>query len=123
MKLLYTKTMATKNTSKRFAPKLHIRKGDKVMVISGDYKGRTGEVIEVIPSKNRAVVEGVNIVKKHIKATQNESGGIVEMPASIHISNLSLVDPKSGEPTRINYDVDNNGVKVRIKKKSGNVIK
>ncbi|MCB0522902.1 MAG: 50S ribosomal protein L24 [Saprospiraceae bacterium] len=115
--------MATKNTSKRFAPKLHIRKGDKVMVISGDYKGRTGEVIEVIPSKNRAVVEGVNIVKKHIKATQNESGGIVEMPASIHISNLSLVDPKSGEPTRINYDVDNNGVKVRISKKSGNVIK
>lgn len=92
------------------------------MVISGDYKGKTGEVKEVIPSKNRAVVEGVNIVKKHVKATQNEAGGIIEIPASIHISNLSLVDPKSGEATRINYRIDN-GVKVRISKKSGNVIK
>jgi large subunit ribosomal protein L24 len=114
--------MATKNTSKRFAPKLHIHKGDKVIVIAGDDKGKTGEVIEIIPSKNRAVVEGVNIVKKHVKATQNESGGIVEMSASIHISNLSLVDPKSGEATRISYRVDN-GEKVRISKKSGNVIK
>jgi len=67
-------------------------------------------------------VEGVNIVKKHVKATQNESGGITEMSASIHISNLSLVDPKSGEATRINYGIEND-VKVRISKKSGNVIK
>jgi large subunit ribosomal protein L24 len=114
--------MATKNTSKRFAPKFNIRKGDKVIVIAGDDKGKTGEVTEVIPSKNRALVEGVNIVKKHVKATQNESGGIIEMSASIHISNLSLVDPKSGEATRISYREDN-GVKVRISKKSGNVIK
>jgi large subunit ribosomal protein L24 len=114
--------MATKNTSKRFAPKLHIHKGDKVIVIAGDDKGKAGEVIEIIPSKNRAVVEGVNIVKKHVKATQNESGGIVEMPASIHISNLSLVDPTSGEATRIGYR-EENGVKVRFSKKSGNVIK
>jgi large subunit ribosomal protein L24 len=114
--------MATKNTSKRFAPKLHIHKGDKVIVIAGDDKGKTGEVIEMITSKSRAVVEGVNIVKKHVKATQNESGGIIEMPASIHISNLSLVDPKSGEATRISYRVEN-GEKLRISKKSGNVIK
>ncbi len=114
--------MATKNTSKRFAPKFHIRKGDQVIVIAGDDKGKTGEVTEVIPNKNRALVEGVNIVKKHVKATQNESGGIVEMSASIHISNLSLIDPKSGEATRISYRIDN-GEKVRISKKSGNVIK
>lgn len=114
--------MATKNSSKRFTPKLNIRKGDKVMVISGDEKGKVGEVIEVIPAKNRAVVEGVNIVKKHVKATQYESGGISEMPASINISNLSLVDPKTGEATRIGYR-EENGVKVRYSKKSGNVIK
>ena len=114
--------MATKNTSKRFAPKIHIRKGDQVIVIAGDDKGKTGEVVEVIPGKYRALVEGVNIVKKHVKATQNESGGITEMPASIHISNLSLVDPKSGGATRISNRVEN-GVKVRISKKSGNVIK
>ncbi len=114
--------MATKNTSKRFAPKIHIRKGDRVIVLAGDDNGKTGEVTEVIPSKYRAVVEGVNIVKKHVKATQNESGGITEMSASIHISNLSLVDPKSGEATRINYGIEND-VKVRISKKSGNVIK
>lgn len=114
--------MATKNSSKRFAPKLHIRKGDRVMVIAGDDKGKVGEVIEMIPNKNRALVEGVNIVKKHLKATQTESGGITEMPASIHISNLALVDPKSGEATRIGYR-EENGVKVRYSKKSGNVIK
>jgi large subunit ribosomal protein L24 len=114
--------MATKNTSKRFAPKIHIRKGDRVIVIAGDDKGKTGEVTEVIPGKYRALVEGVNIVKKHVKATQNESGGITEMSASIHISNLSLIDPKSGEATRISNRVEN-GVKVRISKKSGNVIK
>ncbi len=115
--------MATKNTSKRFAPKLHIRKGDRVMVIAGDDKGKVGEVIEVIPSRNRAVVEGVNIVKKHLKATQYEAGGITDMPASIHISNLSLVDPKSGEATRIGIRTENDGSKVRYSKKSGNVIK
>ncbi|MBL7826482.1 MAG: 50S ribosomal protein L24 [Saprospiraceae bacterium] len=114
--------MATKNTSKRFAPKLQIRKGDRVMVIAGDDKGKVGEVIEVIPSKNRAIVEGVNIVKKHMKATQYEAGGITEMSASIHVSNLSLIDPKSGEATRVGYR-EENGAKVRYSKKSGNVIK
>ena len=115
--------MATnKNTAKRFTPKLHIRKGDRVMVISGDDKGRTGEVLQVFPDKNRAIVEGVRIVKKHVKATQTESGGIQEMEASIHISNLAHVDPKSGEATRIGRR-EENGVRVRYSKKTGNVIK
>jgi large subunit ribosomal protein L24 len=114
--------MATKNTVKRFAPKLHVRKGDQVMVIAGDNKGKTGQVIQVIPEKNRAVVEGVNIVKKHVKATQNEEGGIQEMEAPIHISNLAVLDPKTGEPTRIGRRSEN-GVNVRYSKKTGNVIK
>ena len=92
------------------------------MVIAGDDKGKTGEVIQVFPEKNRAIVEGVNIVKKHVKATQTEEGGIQEMAASVHMSNLALVDPKSGEPTRVGRKVEN-GVSVRYSKKSGNIIK
>ncbi len=114
--------MATKNKVKRFAPKLHVRKGDQVMVLSGDDKGKTGLVIQVIPDKNRAVVEGVNIVKKHVKATQNEPGGIQEMESTIHISNLALVDPKTGEATRVGRRIEN-GESVRFSKKTGNVIK
>ena len=85
----------------RFAPKLHIKKGDKVCVIAGAYKGTEGEVLEVLPVKNRAIVEGVNMVKKHTKPTNDNPGGINEMKHPIHISNLMLVDPKTGEPTRI----------------------
>ena len=114
--------MATKQQTKRHQPKLHIRRGDTVMVIAGDDKGKTGEVIQVIPSKMRAVVDGVNIVKKHMKATQTEEGGIVEMPASIHVSNLSLIDPKTGQPTRVGRR-EENGQSVRYSKKSGNIIK
>lgn len=115
--------MATKkNSVKRFAPKLHIRKGDNVVVISGDDKGKKGEVLQVFPDLNRAIVQGVRIVKKHVKATQTEAGGIQEMEATIHISNLAHVDPKSGEATRIGRR-EENGVRVRFSKKSGNVIK
>jgi len=114
--------MATKNKVKRFAPKLHVRKGDKVMVLAGDDKGNTGQVIQVIPDKNRAVVEGVNIVKKHVKATQNEEGGIQEMEATIHLSNLAVLDPQTGEPTRVGRRSEN-GESVRYSKKTGNVIK
>jgi len=92
------------------------------MVIAGDDKGKTGEVIQVIPSKMRAVVEGINIVKKHVKATQDQEGGITEMPAPVHVSNLALLDPKSGEPTRVGRRQEN-GVWVRYSKKSGNIIK
>ncbi|MBX2891854.1 MAG: 50S ribosomal protein L24 [Saprospiraceae bacterium] len=114
--------MATKHKVKRFAPKLHVRKGDTVMVLAGDDKGKTGQVLQVFPDKNRAIVEGVNIVKKHVKATQNEAGGIQEMEATIHISNLALLDPKTGEPTRVGRRQED-GVSVRYSKKTGNVIK
>ncbi|MCW5924463.1 MAG: 50S ribosomal protein L24 [Saprospiraceae bacterium] len=114
--------MATKHKVKRFAPKLHVRKGDTVMVLAGDDKGKTGQVLQVFPDKNRAIVEGVNIVKKHVKATQNEPGGIQEMEATIHISNLALLDPKTGEPTRVGRRQED-GVSVRYSKKTGNVIK
>lgn len=114
--------MATKHKVKRFAPKLHVRKGDTVMVLAGDDKGKTGQVLQVFPDKNRAIVEGVNIVKKHVKATQNEAGGIQEMEATIHISNLALLDPKTGEPTRVGRRRED-GASVRYSKKTGNVIK
>lgn len=114
--------MATKHKVKRFAPKLHVRKGDQVMVLAGDDKGKTGLVIQVFPDKNRAVVEGVNIVKKHVKATQNEPGGIQEMESTIHLSNLAVVDPKTGEPTRVGRR-NENGESIRFSKKTGNVIK
>lgn len=104
--------------------KLHIKKGDKVFVIAGAYKDldKAREVLEVIPSKNRAVVDGVNIRKKHQKPTQNDPGGIKEMPAPIHLSNLMLSDPKTGEPTRIGRKKLDDGKTVRYSKKSGEII-
>ncbi len=91
------------------------------MVIAGDDKGKTGEVLQVLPVKMRAVVDGVNIVKRHVKASQTEEGGIVEKPAAIHVSNLALIDPKTGEATRIGRR-EENGQWVRYSKKSGNII-
>lgn len=108
---------------KRFAPKLKIKKGDRVVVISGAYKdtSKVREVLEVFPDQNRAIVDQVNLVKKHQKPTQNNPGGITELPAPIHISKLMLVDPKSGEPTRVGRkEVD--GKLVRYSKKSGEII-
>ncbi|MBK6931975.1 MAG: 50S ribosomal protein L24 [Saprospirales bacterium] len=101
---------------------MHVRKGDTVMVIAGDDKGKTGEILEVFPDKMRAVVDGVNIVKKHMKATQDQEGGIMEMPAPVHVSNLMLLDPKSGDPTRAGRR-EEDGQWVRYSKKSGNTIK
>ena len=117
--------MANKEKSKRFAPKLKIKKGDRVVVIAGAYKDRNQvrEVLEVLPEKNRAIVDEVNIVKKHSKPTQNSPGGINEIPAPIHISNLMLVDPKTGEPTRVGRKLDGNDKIVRYSKKSGEIIK
>ena len=112
--------MAQKKKKTRFAPKLHIKKGDKVQIIAGNYKGETGEVLEVFPDKNRAIVDNVNMVKKHRKPTQDRPGGIVDIPAPIHLSNLMLLDPKTGEPTRIGRKkVD--GKSVRYAKKSGEI--
>ena len=102
--------------------KLHIKKGDKVTVISGSYKGSTGEVKEVFPKTYRAIVEGVNVVKKHTKPTNDNPGGINEVEAPIHLSNLLLVDPKSGEATRIGRKKDGDKI-VRYSKKSGEIIK
>ncbi|MDA3931008.1 MAG: 50S ribosomal protein L24 [Prolixibacteraceae bacterium] len=104
--------------------KLHIKKGDNVMVVTGNSKGQKGKVLEVIRSKSRAIVEGVNMVKKHTKPNAaNPQGGIVEQEAPIHISNLMLVDPKSGDATRIGRRLDDNGKLVRYSKKSGEEIK
>ncbi|MBE6267588.1 MAG: 50S ribosomal protein L24 [Bacteroidaceae bacterium] len=103
--------------------KLHIKKGDTVYVNSGEDKGKTGKVLKVLVEKNRAIVEGVNMVSKSTKpSAKNPHGGIVKQEASIHISNLSLIDPKSGKPTRIGRKVNENGVKVRYAKKSGEEI-
>lgn len=104
--------------------KLHIKKGDTVYVNAGDDKGKTGRVLSVQISKNRAVVEGVNMVSKSTKpSAKHPQGGIVKMEAPIHVSNLNLVDPKSGKPTRVGHRVDENGAKVRYSKKSGEEIK
>jgi len=104
--------------------KLHIKKGDEVFVIAGNYKGRKGKVLEVFPQKNRAIVEGVNIVSKHTKPNKEyPEGGIIKREASIHISNLMLVDPKMGVPTRIGRRLNNKNKLVRYSKKSGEEIK
>ena len=103
--------------------KLHIKKGDTVYVNAGNYKGETGKVLSVDPSKDRAIVEGVNIVKKHTKPNaKNPQGGIVSQEAPIHVSNLQLIDPKSGKPARVGYRMDGDK-KVRYAKKSGEEIK
>jgi large subunit ribosomal protein L24 len=101
---------------------MHVKKGDKVMVISGKEKGKTGTIIAAFPKKDRVIVEGLNIVKKHMKPNQaNPQGGIMNLEASVHVSNVMLIDPKSGEPTRVSYKVED-GKKIRVAKKSGNTI-
>ncbi|AIL47424.1 50S ribosomal protein L24 [Elizabethkingia anophelis] len=104
--------------------KLKIKRGDNVIVTTGrkEIKGKVGEVIEIIKDKNRAVVAGLNIVKKHVKpSAQNPQGGIVEKEASIHISNLAIVDPKTGKATKVGYKIEGDK-KVRIAKKSGETL-
>jgi large subunit ribosomal protein L24 len=104
--------------------KLHIKKGDTVYVNSGNNKGQTGKVLSVLVEQQRAIVEGVNKVKKSTKpSANNPQGGIVEQEAPIHISNLNVVDPKTGKPTRIGRKIGENGKLVRYAKKSGEEIK
>ena len=104
--------------------KLHIKKGDTVYVNAGVDRGKTGRVLRVIITKSRAVVEGINMVSKSTKPNAKyPQGGIVKMEAPIHVSNLNLVDPKSGKPTRVGYKLNEKGEKVRISKKSGEEIK
>jgi large subunit ribosomal protein L24 len=101
--------------------KLKIKKGDKVVVLTGKDKGKQGEVLRVIPAENRAVVAGVNIAKRHQKQTPSQEGGIVPKSLPIHVSNLALRDPKSGKPTRVGYKMVGDK-KVRVAKRSGEQI-
>lgn len=104
--------------------KLHIKKGDTVFVNAGESKGQQGRVLKVIRSKERAIVEGINLVSKHTKPNaKSPQGGIVKKEAPVHISNLMLVDPSTGKPTRIGRKVSDNGRLVRYSKKSGEEIK
>jgi large subunit ribosomal protein L24 len=109
---------------KNRAIKLKIRKGDLVKVIAGDSKGSQGKIVEIIVDKNRAIVEGANMVSKHTKPNAaNPNGGIVKQEAAIHISNLALVDPKTGATTRVGRKKNEAGKLVRVAKKSGEEIK
>ncbi|HEY5817879.1 MAG TPA: 50S ribosomal protein L24 [Mesorhizobium sp.] len=98
-----------------------IRKGDKVVVLTGKDKGRNGEVLRVMPKDDKAVVRGVNMIRRHQKQTQSQEGGIISKEAPIHLSNIAIVDPKDGKATRIGFEV-RDGKKVRIAKRSGAVI-
>jgi large subunit ribosomal protein L24 len=101
---------------------MHVKKGDKVQVISGKDKGKQGVVLAAYPKKNRVLVEGVNIVKKHAKPSQlNPQGGIISKEAPIHVSNVMPLDPKTGTPTRVGYKIVD-GKKVRYAKKSGEIL-
>ena len=103
-------------------PKLKIRKGDHVVVITGKDKGKKGDVLKVIPAENRAVVKGVSMVRRHQRQTAAQEGGIIAKEAAIHISNLAIEDPKDGKPTRVGYKFLKDGRKVRFARRSGEVI-
>ena len=102
--------------------KLKIKKGDKVVVITGRDKGRSGEVLRVLRAENRVIVQGVNMVKRHTRPGAGQPGGIVEKEGAIHVSNVAHVDPKSNKPTRIGYKFLEDGRKVRFAKRSGEVL-
>ncbi len=95
-----------------------IRMGDKVVVLTGKDKGRTGEVVQVLPKEDRAVVKGINLVKRHQRQSQTQEAGIITKEASIHLSNIAIADPKDGKPTRVGFKVEGDK-KVRVAKRSG----
>jgi large subunit ribosomal protein L24 len=99
-----------------------IKKGDKVVVTTGRDKGRTGEVVQVMPKEERALVRGVNMVKRHQRQTMNQEGGIISKEAPVHLSNLAYADPTDGKPTRVGFKVLDDGRKVRFAKRSGELI-
>ncbi len=103
-------------------PKLKIKKGDRVIVVTGKDKGKTGNVIKVMLGENRVLVQGVNMIKRHQRQTQTEQGGIITKEAPIEVSNIAHLDPKDNKPTRIGYKILADGRKVRYAKKSGEVI-
>jgi large subunit ribosomal protein L24 len=99
-----------------------IKKGDRVVVLAGKDKGKTGEVLQVMPKASRVLVAGVNVVKRHTAPSQMNAGGIVEKEASLHVSNVAHVDPRDGKPTRVGFKTVEGGRKVRFAKRSGEVI-
>ena len=99
-----------------------IKKGDKVVVLAGRDKGRSGEVLRVIPKEERAIVRGINLVKRHQRQTASQEAGIVSKEATVHLSNLAFADPKDGKPTRVGFKVLDDGRKVRVAKRSGEII-
>jgi len=103
-------------------PKVKIRKGDHVVVLTGKDKGKKGEVLKVLPSENRAIVKGVSLVRRHQRQSASEEGGIITKEAPIDISNIALEDPKDGAPTRVGYKFLKDGRKVRFARRSGEVI-
>jgi large subunit ribosomal protein L24 len=99
-----------------------IKKGDKVVILAGRDKGKTGEVVQVMPKEERALVRGVNLVKRHQRQTANQEGGIISKEAPLHLSNLAYADPKDGKPTRVGFKILDDGRKVRFAKRSGDLI-
>jgi large subunit ribosomal protein L24 len=99
-----------------------IKKGDKVVVTTGRDKGKTGEVLQVMPKEERALVRGVNLVKRHQRQTASQEGGIISKEAPVHLSNLAYADPRDGKPTRVGFKIMDDGRKVRIAKRSGELI-
>ena len=96
-----------------------IKKGDKVVILTGKDKGKTGQVLQVIPDETKALVQGINLVRRHTKQTASQDAGIFTKEAPIHLSNLAVADPKDGKPTRVGFKIQADGTKVRIAKRSG----
>ena len=116
--------MNKQNTSRTKLYKIRLKKGDTVQVLAGKYKGKTGKVVATHPSENKVTVEGINIVKKHMKPSRTyPQGGIIDITKPIWVSKVAVVDPTSKKPTRIGYKLDDKGVKTRVYKASGKEIK
>jgi len=120
--LVFKKARRSRTEQTPQALKSHIAKGDRVRVIRGEQRGQEGKVLRVLPRKGRVVVEGINVITKHRRATQNIEGGRVKYEGPIHVSNVMLLDPKSGDPTRVRRRVDKDGTVERIAAKSGQAI-
>jgi large subunit ribosomal protein L24 len=112
--LVYKKSRRLRTKPLVQAVKTHVTKGDTVRVIRGDHRGQEGKVLRVLPRKNRVVIDGINIVKRHKRATQQAEGGIIQFPAPIHLSNVMLLDPKSGDPTRVRRKLNKDGSVERL---------
>ncbi len=104
------------------APKLKVKKGDRVVVVAGRDKGKKGEVLQVFPTENRARVQGVNVVRRHQKQSPQQDGGIISKELPIHISNIAVEDPSDGSPSRVGFKITEDGRKVRYAKRSGELI-